>query len=454
MKPFRYGCMILGALLILFDFACLALAQSPTPNRSSNPANDSHSARENNLGELRLTVILSRHGVRSPTWTQARLNAYSAKPWPNWGVPPGYLTAHGFEQMKKFGSFDRASLAAAGLVAADGCADRTATYIWADTDQRTLESGRALAEGMFPGCPPTVHSLAAGANDPLFHPNAARVREAQTFAGVIQFDSTAKKQPDTRQDELLIEMQNVLLGCSPTIRCTPAREPEILLGGPSAAGRETGDRPGGLPGPLPQASSFSEDFLLEYADGMPDSEVGWGNVDETELRRFLSLHSDYFHLVHRAPALARLQASNMLFHITRTLEQCVKSKAIPDALGPPDSKIVVLIGHDTNLAALAALLGVHWSLDGREDDTPPGSELALELWRSRAGTWSVRVTVAMQTLGQLREIRDLTLAAPPARETLQLPGCGTGVDACSWASFLRIGGAAIDKASLLPAPSK
>ena len=31
---------------------------------------------------LRYVVIISRHGVRSPTWNSARLNQYAAEPWP------------------------------------------------------------------------------------------------------------------------------------------------------------------------------------------------------------------------------------------------------------------------------------------------------------------------------------------------------------------------------------
>ena len=39
--------------------------------------------------QLVMTVILSRHGVRSPTWASERLNRYSAAPWPTWQAQPG-----------------------------------------------------------------------------------------------------------------------------------------------------------------------------------------------------------------------------------------------------------------------------------------------------------------------------------------------------------------------------
>jgi 4-phytase/acid phosphatase len=72
---------------------------------------------------------------------------------------------------------------------------------------------------------------------------------------------------------------------------------------------------------------------------------------------------------------------------------------------------------------VAALLGLHWTLDGRRDDTPPGTELAFELWQNERGAYTVRVTVAMQTLNQMRQSRELTLAAPPDGEVLMVQGC-------------------------------
>jgi 4-phytase / acid phosphatase len=408
--------------------------------------------------KLKMVVILSRHGVRSPTWTKERLDGYSVQPWPQWSVPPGDLTVRGHQLLKLFGTFDRASLAEAGLFAAHGCADAAASYIWADTDQRTLESGHALAEGLFSGCTLAIHNLAEGENDPLFHPAAEGVAADEADAAFAEFEARVKHQSATKataaQDELIQRVQHILQGCAPAASCLPARAPQTpLLGSETAAVRGKGDHLVDLKGPLAQASSFSEDFLLEYADGMPLSSVGWGNVNETDLRRLLPLHTDYFDLMHRTPALARIEASNMLFHIERTLQQGIEGQPVADALGPAASKLVLLVGHDTNLAGIAELIGVHWHLDGRDDDTPPGIQLAFELWQDAHDNYSVRVTIAMQTLPQLREMKPLTLNAPPARETLTLQGCAAAKQGCPWEDFRRIADAAINTKAVLTQPS-
>lgn len=441
MKRCKSGKMLQLAITVLLSSYSLALAQAPKPAPKKNASIDG--------AELRLVVILSRHGVRPPTWTQARLNAYSAQPWPKWDVEPGYLTPHGYDLLKKFGGFNRVSLAGAGLFAAKGCKDAAGTYIWADTDERTMESGRALAAGLFPGCPPSVHSLAAGQRDPLFHPGKQRQRQMDASPAVGAAETPVQHASDVGKGEVLTEIQRVLMGCSPEKTCTPAHIPEIpLLDVSTATAGAHGGSFEGSNGSLSLASSFAEDFLLEYTEGMPISEVGWGKVDEVRIRRFMELHTESSGSSHRTQANARIEASNMLFHIAHTLKQGAEEKPDDGAVGPTASKLVILVGHDSNIAAVAGLLGLHWTLDGRKDDTPPGTELAFELWKSPRGTDVVRVSVTMQTLDQMREKSDLTPASPPAHQALTLEGCDGGSGECRWEDFTRLADAAIDQSSV------
>lgn len=128
--------------------------------------------------ELKYVVILSRHGVRSPTWDAARLNRYAAQPWPDWGVPPGELTPHGRDLVKILGAYYRERFAGDHLLGGNGCLDANRVFIWADTDQRTLETGRAFADSIVPGCGVAIHSRPEGGKDPL-------------FSGVSSFDPQA-----------------------------------------------------------------------------------------------------------------------------------------------------------------------------------------------------------------------------------------------------------------------
>jgi hypothetical protein len=164
--PMRRPESLLLALLSLCSGACAEVTRQTAPPHE----------------QLTYVAILTRHGVRSPTWPAERLNQYSTRQWPDFGVPPGFLTPHGTKLMELVGVYDRAYLAQAGLLSASGCDDTGRVFIWADTDQRTIETGRALASGMAPGCQVEVRSLPEGTDDPLFSPIALGIAHADRTA--------------------------------------------------------------------------------------------------------------------------------------------------------------------------------------------------------------------------------------------------------------------------------
>src|SRR5882762_4292268 len=45
--------------------------------------------------ELRLVIVVSRHGIRAPIESETRGNRFNKKQWPTWPVAPGVLTPHG-----------------------------------------------------------------------------------------------------------------------------------------------------------------------------------------------------------------------------------------------------------------------------------------------------------------------------------------------------------------------
>lgn len=384
--------------------------------------------------QLTYVVVLTRHGVRAPGKDLARDNRYSAQPWPKWEVPPDNLTPHGYQLMKLFGAYDRSWLAQEGLFGADGCADAGRVTILADSDQRTRETGKALAEGMFPGCAVAVHALPEGTHDPLFHAMAAGAAQAdpalETAAvrGRIGGDAVNLARAYGGQ---LDELERVLSGCG---RAPGSGRPaESILDVPATLEEGTGKHPFELRGPVMTASTLTEDLLLEYTDGKPD--VGWGCVDGATLRRLMQLHVAAEDIKDRTYPVARVGAANLLEHIVLALEQQASGHTIAGAPGKPGDRLLILSGHDTNIANVAGALGLDWILDGRRNDTPPGGALLFELWREGDGRYVVRVEYTAQTLEQMRSAEVLTLSNPPDRVPVHVPGCGRADGSCAWEGF-------------------
>jgi 4-phytase/acid phosphatase len=190
---------------------------------------------------------------------------------------------------------------------------------------------------------------------------------------------------------------------------------------------------------------MAENLLLEYTEGMPAAEVGWGRVDIHKLRELLQLHTASEDITGRTGYIARAQSSNLLLHILQSMRQAVAAQPVAGALGKPGDRLLILVGHDTNLANIGGALGVDWLIDGRRDDTPPGGALVFELWKSRsANEYSVRTFFQAQTLDQMRNATTLSLQVPPERVPVFVPGCSKDDFSCGWEAFQQAVNAAID----------
>ena len=424
-----------SVLFILCPIAPRALAQT-----SGAPTGDRDA-------DLQFVVMLSRHGVRSPLTSQAELDKFSAAPWPKWDVPPGIQTAHGNELIRIFGAWDRTHWSGEGLFAHSGCADASRVTIVADVDQRTRETGKALAEGIFPGCGIEVKSQPDGTVDPLFHALNSGLFHPDTALAAAAVEGRIggdPKNPLETYHPQLAALDRVLTGCG---KLPPNPTRTSIFDIPTTLAPGSGGSMISARSPLATASTFAENLLLEYTQGMSDADTGWGCLDGATLRYLMQLDTAAWDYSARTPLIARTNASNLLDHIEKTLEQGASGKPVAGAIGKPDDKLVILVGHDSNIAPVAGALRIDWVLDGRVDDTPPGGQLLFELWRPRdGGAPFVRVEYTAQTLEQMRQAQPLTPANPPGIAPVFVPGCSGPDLSCPWDKFSEVMHQAIDPA--------
>jgi 4-phytase/acid phosphatase len=349
---------------------------------------------------VRLEIVLMRHGVRSPTTAPDKYADYAGATWPTWPVAPGMLTTHGEQGMRALGASYRQRLIAENVFQ-KGCPAQAELDVIGDSTPRNRASAAALVAGLAPDCGLAFRGLPSEVNNPLFH-----YRED----GDNEPDASAPASPPPA----LLELQRVLLGCNDSRCLTSARTggKKLLLDPEKSAD------PQAIAKAMKMAGTLSENLMLGYAQGMPIADVAWGRADVAAIGRLITLHNAEFNASKKSLPAASRAGSNLMAHILATLESVAGRNSAIETLTPSSTRVLFLVGHDTNLANIAGVLGVDWHDAGRPDDYPPGGALIFDLVEN-SGHYSVRMRTLMPTLDALRDNRFDTLVNRP----VNMSGC-------------------------------
>jgi len=346
-------------------------------------------------------VILMRHGVRAPLDGEVPKGTRTAAPWPHWTTPESQLTPNGAAALVVEARADRADWVARGLLSASGC---PAIRIRTNSSSRTIASGEAYARGFAPDCAIAVAHNPMDQVDPLFEPLRARATRFDAAAAVADIDRfTGGMGALVARHRDGLRLLDRVLGCREARGCDPAGPARLA---PSADGHGID-----LTGPIRTASGTAQVLLLQYAEGLPPS-VGGLPVDATVLTRLGAMHAALFDVYSRSPYMAAHQSAAFGRHMIAALT------------ARDDTKVDMLVGHDTNVTALAALLGFDLLAPGyAANDAAPGGAILLNRWHDRSGKSFVTVTYRTQSPAQIRahagavtvtpvQVRGCPLAAP------------------------------------------
>jgi 4-phytase/acid phosphatase len=344
-------------------------------------------ARAQTRDRLLFAVVVTRHGVRSISKAPAQYE------WAAWDpVPPSYLTARGYTLMTYEGAFYRVYFDTHGLSV--NCATPN-VFVYADTDQRTLATARALVEGMCgkPNALPVFHDAdtSRAKDDPLFDgtqwaASMRRIDAAKSHAAVAAaLLSSAIVAAEQRTD--YYGLQRILDSrCSGT--CAP-----VVQGGDAIRSKEGLSE---LTGPLKTASTYAEDLFLERAQCRP-------SMRGVDLSQAMHLHVLAYDVNARNRYNPLVRGGTLFAHIVAML-QAKAGRAHGDIAIPDLSRdrIAFFSGHDTQLGALGGILNAHWMLSSGlvPDDMPPGAALVFQLYRDPKGEDRVRLRFVFETMEQ------------------------------------------------------
>ncbi|AOW48437.1 histidine-type phosphatase [Acetobacter ascendens] len=375
---------LLGTSLSVFSPAIAAPEASAAQTEGTEPM-------------LERVVLVSRHGIRSPTKPLDKLEKKTRHTWTPWPVPPGEMTAHGQFDLGLMGQFLKSYYHVASRDSSARCLPEQPAFIWADSaSSRTQRSGDILAAALSDGCQTQARSMPAKTHDPLF--NALPAKKTTLDADDVEKTLNPELIPDTELPPPVQSGVQTLQALFAPNACTTGTTPCFSKRAPLSWKKGTPHAENGMA----LGSTVSEALLLEYVEGLPPS-VTAGNTDTVHtLNSVLPVHNYQSARMRRTPAIAIPRDGKLAQAILTLLDE--QPFTLPDGnVLLTQAHVVMFAGHDTTLDMLTTLFGLDWTFTDQPDPTAPDTTLAFETWKHPDGRKEIRFAVFHQSLAQLRE---------------------------------------------------
>ena len=335
--------------------------------------------------ELEKVLIFSRHGLRSPVEKDPQEMAkYSPYEWAKWNVPSGYLTAKGTVLETYFGQYLGQWLADKGLLTTDRCASGRRYFRLCEWQYNALvATGQAIVAGAFAGCNVQLqHRGEIGSEkDPIFKTQAHNPSKALIESAKNNVDLTALQQKLAPNYALLSE----IIDYKNSPNCL--QKGECDLGGKVGEYSIKDGKSVKITGSISTGKKIVSALLLAHYVGKPDSEIANGRVDSQEKWRAINeIKNEYYRtLFKNNEALAQNASYPLLAFIQQQLNS--------------ENKINLLVGHDSNIVALLAALGVEpYELNDSLENIPIGGKLLFEVWKHKpSGKLKFKLDYVYQT---------------------------------------------------------
>nr|XP_021198652.2 glucose-1-phosphatase [Helicoverpa armigera] len=368
---------------------------------------------------LEQVLILSRHNVRTPL--TGELEMYASKPWPKWNVSSGLLTRKGYQLEGYMGEYIADWFATENFF--NECPKEEEIIVYSNTKPRTIASAKAFAESAFKNCNITVkHHENLAAMDPMFLPifhnkTAAfkqQAREEMTRK-LNEVDLTEAYREMTR----ILNMQSSDVCKKLAICDLVALKSDIVT--------EDGEEPN-VNGPLFIANAIVDSFIMSYYEGMPLSDVAWGEMQDnvTKWELLTSIARENLNVRFNLTSASKDVAGPLLKYMYNIFKS-----------GTP--KFTLLVGHDSNLNGVINAFDFQpFVLPGQFEPFPIGGKVIFQKW-SDANEKFLKIEYVYPTVKQLRNGEKLSRLDPPQRVLLIPKGCKMSpAGFCPWSEFLKL----------------
>lgn len=391
---------------------------------------------------LEKVVEVSRHGVRPPTaGDRKKMETASGRPWATWLTADGQLTGHGYTAAWLKGQYEAQDYRQSGLLST-GCPSAKELYVWASPLQRTRATAEALTDGAFPGCGVTVHHSAEH-NDPLFQnfsPGYATLdAEAQRNGALNALGGSLSAAQQRLQPEITLLKNAVCKAGSPCPVFDKAWEIKFASDGRiMISGLDT-------------LAAMAETLRLEWSDNKPLSEVAFGHATSSaQIGKLMAMLTPKYDATNDQPYVAQRGASLLMDQIAKALQLGVT----PQENAPPDTRWLLYVAHDVNIAYLRTLLNFSWTQgDYPRGTVPPAGSLVFQRWQdTQSGKRFMRILFQGQSLDQIRNLTPLSASQPPLLTELKFDGCETTTvgTLCPYQATLQRIRQNVDPALLIP----
>ncbi|WP_225086113.1 histidine-type phosphatase [Pectobacterium colocasium] len=397
--------------------------------------------------QLEKVVEVSRHGVRPPTESNTTaLESGTAREWSKWVTREGELTGHGYAATVLKGHYEGEYYRQQHLFAS-GCPTEQQIYVLASPLQRTRATAQAYMDGMFPGCGVATHAVEDEKQDPLFHgdkmgigrldPERAKAEVLKAMGGDLNI-AYQRLQPSIEQLKQIV--------CKADKPCPVFDKPWAI--------KQDKDGSISISG-LSTLANMSEVFLLEYSENLPQVQVAFGHVSNTQdLTPLMAPMTAKYDFTNDVPYIAQRGGSLFMQQIAQALAQGTQEEQDTTQGEPPSAPYLLYVAHDTNIAYLRTMLQFHWLLPGdTADNIPPAGSLVFERWRDTTTQQRfLRIYFQTQSLDQIRSLTPLSAQQPLLKEELTSQGCqqtekGT---LCPFDTALKSMRKSIDSSALAP----